>query len=58
MANGQVKLAGTNFCLDVPGGVVGGDLQIWECSCNKNQAWRVRCTLYPDRQPDCPTDSA
>lgn len=55
VANGQVKLAGTNFCLDVPGGDARGrpDLQIWECSCNKNQAWRVRCTLQPDIVPDC-----
>lgn len=40
MEKGQVRLAGTNFCLDAVNGG-GKDLQIWECTCNKNQAFRV-----------------
>lgn len=53
--NGQVKLAGTNFCLDFPLGTATGigDLHIWECTCNKNQAFRVRCGLYPGQDPNC-----
>lgn len=39
---GNIKLSGTNKCLDVTKGVDenGTDLQIWECGCtNPNQLW-------------------
>lgn len=41
MDKGQVKLAGTNFCLDVRDDDPRAGLQIWECSYNKSQAFRV-----------------
>lgn len=53
ISRGQIKLAGTNLCLDVPGGDTAytTGVQVWECSCNTNQAWRLRDTLFPGGQP-------
>lgn len=53
ISRGQIKLAGTNLCLDIPGGdtTYTTGVQVWECSCNTNQAWRLRDTLFPGGQP-------
>jgi murein DD-endopeptidase MepM/ murein hydrolase activator NlpD len=36
----QIKLANTNFCVDMPGRSNGGKVHLWQCTNNANQRFR------------------
>lgn len=39
---GELKVRGTNYCVDIPGGDTSKDLVLWTCNGGWNQKWSIR----------------